>query len=443
MLSAGVRRVVGRRADLHRLRRASGVVLRDDAGWSAKTMSRPLPASTVAPVHAPAPTTLRRRVRDRFAGIDAARAEMTALVLLGVEFQVEAWIGVPGPVGRHIALSALCLIQTAGMLLGRRRPIAGVALVLAPQVVYALMPATVIDHLSLVAVAPVVVCLSLGARTVGRRLWAGGALAAALELTSTVLDHYPNNAGKLVLTPVLVVGGPIFVGRAIRDRRALNAALRRRAAQVEADRAARAQEAVLQERARMADELHDVIAHSLSAMVVQAAGARRLLATQPDRARTAFESVEVTGREALTDVRRLLGVLRRDDEELALAPHPSLALLDSLIRRAAAEGFPITLTIEGDRRRLSPGSDLVAYRVVQEALAGARTPGGATSATVRLGYGANHLDVEVLDNGPAGTGPPLGIRERVLVYGGDLQTGPGPDGSGHAIRARLPIGTAP
>jgi signal transduction histidine kinase len=258
-----------------------------------------------------------------------------------------------------------------------------------------------------------------------------------------VLDHYPNNAGKLVLTPVLVVGGPIFVGRAIRDRRALNAALRRRAAQVEADRAARADEAVLEERARMADELHDVIAHSLSAMVVQAAGARRLLATQPDRARAAFESVEVTGREALTDVRRLLGVLRRDDEELALSPHPSLALLGSLIRRAGADGFPVTLTIEGDRRRLSPGSDLVAYRVVQEALAGARTPGGATSATVRLGYGASHLDVEVLDDGPGPAGPPLGMRERVLVYGGDLQAGPGPDGTGHAIRARLPIGTAP
>jgi signal transduction histidine kinase len=442
MLSARGRRVVGRWADLRRPRRASGLVLRDDAGWPAKTMSRPPTASSVAPVHAFASTTLRRRMRERLAGIDAARAEATALVLLGVEFQVEAWIGVPGPVGRHVVLSALCLIQTAGLLLARTRPIAAVALVLAPQLAYAVMPATVIDHLSLVAVAPVVACLSLGARTEGRRLWAGGALAAALELTSTLLDHYPNNAGKLVLTPVLVVGGPIFIGRAIRERRAVNAALRRRAAEVETERAARAEDAVLEERARMADELHDVIAHSLSAMVLQAAGAQRLLATQPDRARTALETVEVTGREALTDVRRMLGVLRRHDEEIALAPHPSLALLDSLIRRAAEDGFPITLTIEGDRRRLSPGSDLVAYRVVQEALTGARAPGGATSATVRLAYGANHLDVEVVDDGLAGTGPPLGIRERVHVYGGDLQSGPGPDGSGHAIRARLPIGAA-
>jgi signal transduction histidine kinase len=391
----------------------------------------------------PALTTLRRSVGDRFAGVDGARVEKTALVLLGVEFQVEAWIGVPGPVGRHLALSALCLAQAAGMLLARRRPIAGVAVVLTPQIVYALMAPTVIDHLSLVAIAPVVACLSMGARTTGRRLWAGGALGAALELTSTVLDHYPNNAGKLVLTPVLLVGGPIFVGRAIRDRRALNAALRRRAAEVEAERAARAQEAVLEERAQMAEELHDVIAHSLSAMVVQAAGARRLLATQPDRARDAFERVEVTGREALTDVRRLLGVLRRDDVELALSPHPSLALLGSLIRRAGTEGFPVTLTIEGEQRSLSPGSDLVAYRVVQEGLAGARTAGGATSAAVRLGYGASHLDVEVLDDGPGESTPPLGMRERVLVYGGDLHAGPGPGGAGRAIRARLPIGIAP
>ena len=391
----------------------------------------------------PAPTTPQRRVRDRLAGIDVRRLETTALLLLGAEFQFEAWIGVPGPVGRHVALAALCLVQAAGLLLGRSRPIAGMVLALAPQAVYAVMPATVLDHLSWVAIAPVLACLSIGARTTGRRLWAGGALATALQLAATLLDYYPNTPGKLVLTPVLLVGGPIFVGRAIRDRRALNAALRRRAVEVEAERAARAQEAVLEERVRMAEELHDVIAHSLSAMVVQAAGARRLLATQPDRARDAFERVEVTGREALTDVRRLLGVLRRDDEELALAPHPSLALLGSLIRRADAEGFPVTLTIEGERRTLSPGSDLVAYRVVQEGLAGARSAGGATSAAVRLGYGASHLDVEVLDDGPGETAPPLGMRERVLVYGGDLQAGPGPGGAGHAIRARLPISTAP
>jgi signal transduction histidine kinase len=219
----------------------------------------------------------------------------------------------------------------------------------------------------------------------------------------------------------------------------LNRALREKAERLELERADRAAEAALEERTRIAGELHDVVAHALSAMVVQASGARRLAERDPARAADAFQAVETSGREALTEIRRLLGVLRRDDEELALAPQPSLRHVGSLVKRLETAGLPVELGIEGDARELPIGIDLTAYRVVQEALGGALEHGRAGRARVLLRYGPDHVELVVSDDGTVPERPLLGIRERVTLSGGRLRAGARRDG-GHVVRARLPLG---
>ena len=181
----------------------------------------------------------------------------------------------------------------------------------------------------------------------------------------------------------------------------------------------------------------------MSAMVVQAGGARRLAAKDPERARAAFAAVEDTGREALTEIRRLLGVLRHQDDEIALAPQPSLRHLAALVERVRAAGLPVRLEVGGEARELPPGVDLTAYRLVQEALDGAITQGAAGSADVVVRYRPDGIDVEVLDDGAGGEGPRTlpGVRERVSLYGGQMHAGRRRSG-GHAVRAKLPVGGA-
>ena len=238
-----------------------------------------------------------------------------------------------------------------------------------------------------------------------------------------------------------IVFGPALLGRVLRNRSQLNRTLREKARGLERDRAIRAAAAASEERTRIAGELHDVVAHALSAMVVQASGARRLAERDPARAAEAFQAVETSGREALTEIRGLLGVLRREDEELALAPQPSLRHVAALLRKVEASGLPVELVVEGDARDLPIGLDLTAYRVVQEAVGGALEHGHAGHVRVLVRYAADHVELEVVDDGGEPARPLLGIRERVTLAGGVLRAGARRDG-GHVVRARLPLGGA-
>jgi signal transduction histidine kinase len=180
-------------------------------------------------------------------------------------------------------------------------------------------------------------------------------------------------------------------------------------------------------------------------MIGQASAAEQLVRAKPDVAERAFASVETTGREALAEIRRLLGVLRRDDEELALAPQPSLAHIRDLVARARAAGLPVELEVEGGHGPLPAGVDLTAYRVIQEALDGALAAPDERRATVRLRYADTDVTLEVTDAGEARPGPErrlLGIRERVALYGGELVAAP-TDDAGYAVRARLPLERVP
>ena len=230
-------------------------------------------------------------------------------------------------------------------------------------------------------------------------------------------------------------------GQVLRNRMRLNRALHSRAERARLEREAAADAAALDERTRIAGDLHDVIAHALSAMTVQAAAARRMAERDPARAEASFAVVETTGREALTELRRLLGVLRRDDEELALAPQPSLSHVRSLIQRATASGLRVELRIDGEPLLLPAGVDLTAYRLVQEALRRAREGGGAARASVRVSYSPGEVRIEVVDDGVAEGRRLLGLRERVAVYGGELKTA-APEGGGWRVAARLPVGAS-
>jgi signal transduction histidine kinase len=217
-----------------------------------------------------------------------------------------------------------------------------------------------------------------------------------------------------------------------------------RAVRAEREREERALAAVAEERARIARELHDVVGHSVSVMTVQASGVRRLLRPDQEREREALLVVERTGREALAEMRRMVGVLRRPEEGPALAPQPSLDHVNRLVDQAREAGLPVELHVEGDAIQLPAGVDLTAYRLVQEGLTNALKHAHATRAEVFVRYGDGQLEVTVRDdgrgvgNGDGGGHGLVGMRERVSVYGGELDAGPQP-GGGYRLRAKLPL----
>jgi signal transduction histidine kinase len=256
-----------------------------------------------------------------------------------------------------------------------------------------------------------------------------------------------NLASRLIFSAFLFGGLELTVwilGDSMRYRRGYYAALEDRAARLEAERHAQAKVAAAAERARIARELHDVVAHHVSVMVVQADGAGYALRTDPDRAAAALQAIAGTGRQALTEMRRLLGVLRTADDQAALAPVPGLGELRELLEQARAAGLEVAYTLSGVPRDLSEGAELAAYRVVQESLTNTRKHAGlAATAAVTLRYEPDGLVVEVTDDGLGGGiaesgGLGLaGMRERIAMYGGTVTAGPLP-GGGFGVTARLP-----
>jgi signal transduction histidine kinase len=261
----------------------------------------------------------------------------------------------------------------------------------------------------------------------------------------------------------LVVGATLFAGPALlawvlgdsmRYRRAYYASLEDRAARLERERDAQARIAAVAERARIARELHDVIAHNVSVMVVQADGASYALGTDPDRARQALAAISATGRQALAEMRRLLGVLRREEDggSSERAPQPGIGELGELLDQARRAGLPVTFAVEGDPRPLPGGAALAAYRIVQESLTNTRKHAGpVASASVLLRYSPDALVLAISDDGwgeagatlPGGTGHGLtGMRERVAMYGGSVAAGPRP-GGGFEVVATVPLTSVP
>jgi signal transduction histidine kinase len=278
-----------------------------------------------------------------------------------------------------------------------------------------------------------------------RDVWVVVAVGIAGALAATLTFGGSSSPADVVWASVMLTALPVAAARAFTHHEQLATLLSERATQLEVQRDERARLAVAQERERIAGELHDVVAHGVSAMVVQAGAARRLVAAGGDTelAHTAIAEVESSGRAALDELRRLLGVLRRGDEALALAPQPSLARLDRLVGRLRDEGLAVELVVEGEPVALAPGLDVTAYRIVEEALGDVLGAGDAAPVEVRVRYGRD-LELAVTDQrGPrregAGAGrAAFGLRERVALFGGDLHAGRR-RGGGWALEARMPI----
>jgi signal transduction histidine kinase len=236
-----------------------------------------------------------------------------------------------------------------------------------------------------------------------------------------------------------------LAGRGLRTRTRLTEELHEAAAQAQEAHEAEILRAAADERRRIAREMHDVVAHSVSVMVVQAGGARRILDRDPQRAVEAAARIEEVGRAAMTEMRRLLGVLHHGEEETGRAPQPTLRELDALIARSRDAGLPVTLVVEGAPRSLPAGKDLAAYRVVQEALTNAIKHSGAAPTSVTVRWQPSALELEIVDTGARrivngnGAGHGLvGMEERMRLYDGSVRAGARP-GGGFEVVARLPL----
>lgn len=290
--------------------------------------------------------------------------------------------------------------------------------------------------------AGVVVSLYTVAAHCDRKTSLRAALATGLLLLPSIFISPSGGDGAPLVFPAAALLAIAWVlGDNLRTRRAYLRAVEDRAERLEREREQNARQAAADEQARIARELHDVIAHNVSVMVVQAAAAGDVFDSQPQKAREALASIEHTGREALTELRRMLGAVRSEDGKV---PQPGLGRLPDLLDQVRAAGLEVDLTTEGERRQLSLGIDLSAYRIVQEALTNTLKHAAARRAEVVVRYSEEELAIDVLDDGrgPTSNGDQgqglIGMRERVALYDGNLAAGPRAEG-GFAVSARFPL----
>ena len=244
---------------------------------------------------------------------------------------------------------------------------------------------------------------------------------------------------------------PWLLGAAIRSLRQRHQELADKTDELQREREENARAAVFAERVRIARDLHDVVAHHVSVMGIQAAGARAVMDRQPAKAAQALSSIEASSRQAVTELHHLLGFLRAESDTDPLAPQPGLGQLGELVAEVSEVDLTVDLSIVGDPRPLPPTLEVSAYRIIQEALTNTRKHAGATSASVRVSYQRASLDIEVLDDGAGALEKPadhegghglIGMRERASLHGGHLRAGPRP-GGGFAVHATFPLNGSP
>src|SRR5689334_5301399 len=301
--------------------------------------------------------------------------------------------------GPLIANVAVALLYSVPVVWRRTHPFALVACVLVAALVVGEF-LTPLEDLFVPLLVILVVAYSCGAYQESARAWASVVVLAAGMLAAMSTMSHPDGASDYFF-PTMFMFLSWLAGRAMHSRTRLTEALHEAAAQAAEEHDDELRQAAAEERRRIAREMHDLVAHSMSVMVVQAGGARRILDRDPARALEAAERIERTGREALAEMRHLLGVLHPGEEPRALAPQPTLAELDALLARARAAGLPVVLHEDGERRPLPAGLDLAAYRIVQEALTNALKYAGGAATEVTVTWGATELAVEVRDRGRA------------------------------------------
>ena len=275
-----------------------------------------------------------------------------------------------------------------------------------------------------------------------RRAWAG--LAIVLGGIVTVVYNIPGHLTAELLVIPVDFGISWAAGFVLRERAQRAEEAEVRAMQAEREREAAARVAVAEERARIARELHDIVAHAVSVMVLQVGAVRHKLPGEFDEDKDALRNVELAGRRALGEMRRLLSAMRREGEEAELVPQPGLDGLDSLIDEMNRAGLPVELHVDGEPVPLPRGIDLSAYRIVQEGLTNALKHANASDADVTFRYRPDELEIEIRDNGLGSTTTDglghglVGVRERVKIYGGEMNAGTA-NGGGFVLSTRFPL----
>ena len=291
-------------------------------------------------------------------------------------------------------------------------------------------------------VAVVLAVFSVAAYAERKQAAIGISLATALVAAASAAKLAAGDPFSEIPGPFVVLAAVVVGGRALARRRAEADRLRELNVDLERRKEADSRAAVETERARIARELHDVVAHAVSVIVVQAQAADRVLEGEQASARESLHAIESTARTALVEMRRLVELLRPEDEGAGLVPQPGLEQLGALVSQVREAGLDVDLRVEGERRAVPAGVDLSAFRIVQEALTNVLKHAGPARAAVTLRYRPGEIELEVVDDGaaarPAGRGHGLlGMRERAAVVGGRVETGPR-DGRGYAVRASLP-----
>ena len=368
-------------------------------------------------------------------GLVAVAAAIACELELGLSHHIQ---------GPHAVNAISALLVTLPIAWRRVTPLVVAPLVTATVAVQDALNGDLTEN-SLVPILTIPLALyALGALCARRQALTGFAASLAFAWIAALLES--EIAGTFVFVTALI-GGPFLVGRIVNARSQLAWELADKAIRLEREKESQSELAVAEERARIAREMHDVLAHNVSGMVIQAQAARRMIGRDPDRAREALESIEATGREALAEMRRLFGMMRPEDEAPQLAPQPSVDELQALADRAREAGLDVEMNVEGDRRRAQSSVDMSVFRIVQEALTNTVKHAGPTHAQVLVRYGETDVEIDVNDDGSGSRPAPaadssghglVGIRERVAMLGGELEAGYRKEG-GWGVHARLPL----
>jgi signal transduction histidine kinase len=387
-------------------------------------MTRGAEGSTVDTVRA-------RLTRLRNRRIDLQKLDLVVAAALAVLAEVEAWLGSFSG-DERVVLAVAGPLMAATVAARRRFPAgAGIAAALLANVVaIGWKPPSAVSY----GIAWFCSIYGLTVWTRTREFVAGIAAVAAPTLIAYAVSGGPQGGVQFSVIAVVVM---LFVRNVVGDRE-------RRARLAERERDVAAREAVVEERARIARELHDAIAHNVSMMVVQAGAERRVLGERSESTHEVLETIERIGRGALTEMRRLVGMLRTGTVD-PLAPQPGLDDLPMLVAQVREAGLPVELHVDGDPRELPVGIELSAFRIVQEALTNALKHAGDARASVYVRYGDDSLELEIVDDGAGAQAPVasggqglVGMRERVALYGGRLDAGRRPTG-GFRVRVLLPV----
>lgn len=390
-----------------------------------------------------APTAGTRADRAR----DLARRHGLDMVIVatGVAALVEA-LTVPD-LDEPAAALPLVAVWGFGLLARRRYPFGAQVVVVAAAALQAVLFPGTADQMATLFMTGAFVSWTLGAELPARRAAIGAALVAGLVLVVGLRAEEDIGIGGVVV-PTAVFAIVLVSGLLVAQRARTADAMVERAELLDAQRHQQHRAALAEERARIARELHDVVAHGLSVIAVQAGAAQEMLDRDPARTRAALAAVESTARDSLGEMRRMLGVLRAEGDAAGLAPQPDVGDIPELVAQVRRAGLPVEMHETGTRREVPPGLGLAAYRIVQEALTNTLRHAGPARARVSLTWGPSALAIEVDDDGPgaggngdrpAGGGHGLaGMAERAALYGGTVETGPR-DGGGFRVHAVLPV----